>query len=119
MKHALLSALLIGAAHPAAASEIAFMGVGVSTCAQFAKDVRADPETIEGIYFTWAQAYMSGINSVLMSEKKYAHNLAAKSVETQKDFIRRFCDQRPLVPYHWAVMNLVRTLPKAAVPQSN
>ena len=115
-----LVAIFLVAVLPASAAEFVTLGFGVSTCADFATDMRTRNSTeVEFHYYNWAQGYMTGINSVLLGMRRPVHNLSAKTADQQKAHIRRFCDQRPLVPYYSAVNDLLETLPKLPVPQSN
>jgi hypothetical protein len=109
MKFILVSLFLLSlSGHVDAAEKMDGMGIGVRTCAKFADDMRTT-QGAEGIYFTWAQGFMSGVNSMLAAGKH--RDLGGKSVEAEQSFIREFCDQRPLARYLNAVEALFHTLP--------
>ena len=57
------------------------------------------------LYFTWAQGFLSGVNTPLMMGSVRAANLAARALNEQQAFIDRFCDQRPLANYVAAVLS--------------
>ena len=60
-------------------------------------------------YLTWAQGFMSGLNTgPLLSGR--AANLGASSTNDQQAFIDQFCDQRPVATYVAAVMSLYDTM---------
>ena len=71
-------ALLVG---EASAKEVAAMGAGTSTCAQFAIRYRASPELVESEYYTWAQGFMSArIEPRIAAAKPLDMKLAALEV---------------------------------------
>jgi hypothetical protein len=93
-----------------ASGQTVWSGVGgSSSCTQYAQAVRSGGENIRNFYFTWAQGFMSGINSPLMEPGK-SLNLAARAMNDQQAFIDRFCDQRPLAYFVEAVLSLYDTM---------
>jgi hypothetical protein len=94
--------------------QAAWMGAGTSTCAEYAQAYRRDPDDADNTYFNWAQGFMSGLNEEQRTLKKPAHNLKALPISEQLDYLRLFCDQKPLLPYAAAVLNLFRALPSVS-----
>src|SRR6516162_596709 len=89
-------------------------GVGARSCAQFAEDYRQSPGVTEQVYFSWAQGFMSGMNFALSSDDKLTYrDLNSSPAETQKAFIRKYCNDLPLGYFADAVLNLFNSLPPA------
>jgi len=86
-------------------------GVGIQTCAQFAKDYQNNPSYEETIYTNWALGFLSGMNAVLDATDKPKRDLAAISFEDKKHFLREYCDGHPLQIYLDGVVQLMRSLP--------
>jgi hypothetical protein len=103
----------------ASAQRVAGSGAGTFTCGQFAKEYKDHPDIVEGVYFGWAQGFMSGFNSSLITSKQPWYNIASKSVDEQQSYIRAYCDKHPLATYVQAVFSLLSSLPKLQPPQSN
>ena len=83
----------------AVASDVAEnMGVGLVSCAEFAKQYRANTDT-EYVFFHWAQGFMSGINDALASTGHEIRVLNSISTDRQKQILRAFCASNPLLPY--------------------
>jgi len=89
-----------------------FMGVGVTSCAEFAIQYRKDPEIANIIYFAWVQGLMSGLNLTQAWKNKRTHDLGALPILVQQLHIRTFCDQRPLLRVVDAAFDLFDTLPE-------
>ena len=109
---------LIGIEEGAAQSTITMSGAGMSTCAEFARYYRKDPDLFESYYFAWAQGYMTGLNVAMLVAKKPMQDVEAWPVSKQRLHIRTFCDQRPLATFVEAAKSLFEALPKRP-PQSN
>ncbi len=91
------------------------MGFGVSTtCGAFAAQYRTAPEEAESRYFTWAQAFMSGLNMRFDLDKNVtssSRDLNAWSLEEEKEHIRIYCNDHLLESYILAVLDLYSSLP--------
>jgi hypothetical protein len=107
----------IGAAMAQQKNVLPVMGAGNASCARFASDYRKNSETIEELYFSWAQGMMSGINLGLLALNRPIRDLNAWRVDDEEAHIRQFCDHRPLSSYSDAVNSLFRALPEVS-PQS-
>src|SRR5215472_10906620 len=94
-----------------ARADIAIIGLGSRTCAQFAKDYRLHREAAEDGYFGWAQGFMSGFNGSLMARKLPTRDLASTSLKEQQIRLRLYCDQHPLNTYMQAVLDLFNVQP--------
>ena len=92
-------------------AEMAEMGLGVSSCAEFAKRYQADPTSFELYYFTWAQGFMSGLNSMSLLEHGTSRDLESMPTENQQQQLRDYCNAHPLAPYDQGVMHLYFQLP--------
>ena len=104
--------VLVAIQSSSAASDEAYaMGPGANSCAKFAKDLAIDPMVIEATYFSWAQGYMSGMNSISDVIAARTRDLQAKSTVDERGAIRAFCDAHPLKLYMEAVLTLYRSLP--------
>lgn len=81
-------------------------GAGLKTCAEFAKAYQSQPQTIEYVFFTWAQGYMTGWN--IASENRILQvDVSVWDVDAQKSYIRKYCDLHPLNQYIESVLSLV------------
>lgn len=107
-------AALLGRAE-GADTEAAVSGIGAAKCSAFTKAFKESPTLAENLYFSWAQGYMSGMNTALLMVKKPFRDLSAQSADQQKLHIRNYCDKRPDSPFLDAVLNLYGIIP----PQSN
>ena len=92
----------------AAAGEKAVAGAGVTTCAVFASRYKENLEKVEIIYFTWAQGFMSGLNTGLIASNSETPDLHPNDFDTedQQGHIRHYCDQHPLADYFEATLDL-------------
>jgi hypothetical protein len=68
---AVLAWLLLTQAASAAEEAMALRGVGITSCAQFAKLYAGDPKYVETVFFSWAQGYWSSQNTMLLLQKQY------------------------------------------------
>jgi hypothetical protein len=94
------------------AENIVVSGVGTFSCGQLAKDYAAVSNMdIEGVWFMWAQGFMSGLNMKMGIDQHQYRNLGAMTIEEQKRFLRNFCDQHPLKDFQDAVFALWASLP--------
>jgi hypothetical protein len=83
-------------------------GLGIRSCAEFAKFYAQSPSNTEDAFFSWAQGFISGLN--LSSEA--ATNTARRiegSIPSQRTFVRDYCDSHPLQPYYMAALALYKT----------
>jgi hypothetical protein len=118
MRRAAGLALLFTLAYPAAADEhYLVMGIGLATCAQFAKAYEDSPKAAESFWFNWGQGYMSGLNVNQQRTTGKSQDLRAWSIDDQKKTIRNYCDIHPLETYEYAVLYLYQQLPPATVKE--
>jgi hypothetical protein len=94
------------------------MGLGASSCADFAQAYRDDPTTTLRLYFDWAQGFMSGVNVLHAANRRPTHNLNSRPVSEQQDILRSLCDQKPQALFVDAVQELYFRL-SPPQPQSN
>jgi hypothetical protein len=84
------------------------VGAGWASCAEFGQQYQQDPDSTEGLVFSWAQGYMTGLNDSISARK----NLRGWRLEQQKQHIRAFCDKRPLASVREAAKDLFAKLPE-------
>lgn len=82
----------------AESEQIAAVGAGASTCAEFARSFKETPELTEAVYYSWAQGFMSSQNLMLLLSGQSVHNLKKLSLASAKSHVRAFCDKHPLLP---------------------
>jgi hypothetical protein len=93
----------------ASAQDLSWVGPGAASCTQYAQSVRSGGEDMHSFFFSWAQGFLSGLNTrPLLSGKPT--NLAARPTNYQQAFIDRYCDERPLATYVNAVLSLYDTM---------
>ena len=95
----------------ASATDVMGRGAGAHTCAEFAQDYARNPDTVEVLYFSWAQGYMTATNVAIAAATNTYRDLGG-SVADQQAHIRSYCDAHPLAAYSDAVMNLYQTFPR-------
>jgi hypothetical protein len=84
-------------------------GAGNQTCGDFAEMYRVNTRAAEGVYFSWAEGFMTGWNIALMPKGEDVPpsvNLKAVPIEQQRQHIRDYCDEHPLTQYAQAVADL-------------
>ena len=72
-------------------------GPGAQNCGEFAFDLRVNRNT-ENTYFDWAEGFISGMNWIDAMTDHTAKNIMALSIADQKQVIRNYCNDHPLVP---------------------
>ncbi len=89
------------------------VGAGVRSCAQFRRDYQANPELVEALYFTWAQGYLSGA-SLFSSDGEPTVDLLPEghTEQSQREYLREFCQKKPLSPFSEGVATLFLELLK-------
>ena len=114
MRGLVLALVLVGlvAAPAGAQQEYSIMGMGASSCAKFGETYRMNPSMAEVIYFSWAQGYLSGLNTGLSAMTRKTVNLNPPEFDTdaQRKLLRRFCADNPLKNYADAVTTLLTKL---------
>jgi hypothetical protein len=84
-------------------------GGGTWPCSKFNED-RQTTE-FEGLYFDWAQGFMSAVNvSTANNDGKYV-DLNALTIGEQKSAIRTFCKMHPEKTYTMAIWHLMEQMP--------
>jgi hypothetical protein len=106
----LVSALLVMSSSVHAEEPTETMGLGLQSCAQFAKAYKANPELTEAMYFSWATGFMSAMNIDAAANNVNLRNLGAMPFDEKQRFMRRFCDQNPLKSYMNGVIELYKAL---------
>ncbi|HEV3114345.1 MAG TPA: hypothetical protein VGY99_27990 [Candidatus Binataceae bacterium] len=101
---ALVLALLSFPTLSLAAEKAAWIGTGTVSCADFGAAYRENPKTNENLFFSWAQGFMSGLNTDLLDHRET--NLNELSMGTQKQLVRSYCSDHPHAAYFQAVFNL-------------
>jgi hypothetical protein len=90
-----------------------FSGAGAHTCGKFASDYLRNPEIVEGIYYDWAQGFMSAMNFHFVVDgvkgRKGYYDL--DDMKQNKAKLRTYCNAHPLASYMDAVIDLLGSLP--------
>ena len=86
-------------------------GPGMRSCGEFAKEYAANPTVAEGLFFAWAQGFMSALNLSLVSSTGAYRRFDSNEMVAYKIHIRSYCDAHPLTQYVGAVMDLYKSLP--------
>ena len=73
------------------------------SCADVAAALQQHPED-ENLCFSWAQGFMSGLNTDLL--KRGETDLNGLPLDAQKQFIRSYCHDHSRAPYFEAVFKL-------------
>ena len=104
----------LGTASPCAAEDqrAALMGAGATPCAGYSEAFRQSGMDAEAVFFSWAQGFMSALNLIRMERKEPLYDLSAVSVPEQGARLRKLCADKPLVPYAYAVEDLMKTFPE-------
>ncbi|AWN42566.1 hypothetical protein [Methylobacterium durans] len=111
MLRCLAIAFTIAVAGPARAETVKIVGLGASTCDRFNKEIVGSP-LIERDYFAWAQGFMSGALMRAPPGVDEGLDLSPPSVplESQADFLRSFCAEKPDQDYMDAARALYHRL---------
>ena len=88
------------------------VGAGTRSCAQFAEDYRKYPAVVDGLYGSWAQGFITGMNFGLFTQ-----NVGPKEPPPSNEIdatLRSQCDQHPLKAYWQVVSDYFFALPFSA-----
>jgi hypothetical protein len=96
-------ALTLFAARALAAEKAGWSGAGTMACGEVAGALQAHPED-ENLFFSWAQGFMSGLNTELL--KHGETDLNGIPLDAQKEFIRTYCKEHPRAAYFEQVFKL-------------
>ena len=77
-------------------------GVGATSCGKYAEMYRMNPRNADDLYISWAQGYISGVNSGMDAY----FDLGSKTSDEMLRFLRKYCDDHPLKNFHEAVEEL-------------
>ena len=94
-----------------ALAETMFAGAGALSCGEFAQHYRSAPDFSEGLYFAWAQGFMSGLNVNFIRQFNQYKDLSAKTLDQEQRYLRKYCDEHPLGNVIDGVIELYGTLP--------
>jgi hypothetical protein len=86
-------------------ADVADMGQGAHTCAQFTADYKSDPFA-EDVYFSWAEGFMSGLNKQTLLDMGQSRDVATRTTGSKERSLRDYCDQHPSDNYAQAVLSL-------------
>ena len=93
-------------------------GAGFQSCAQFAKNFATSP-SVENVYFSWAQGFMTGWNIALGKQEAVVVDLSAMTIDVQKKWLRDYCDKYPLKNYLDGVSDLMARMAYLKPPKLN
>jgi hypothetical protein len=108
---AFLLATAIVSVTPVLAAPLFITGHGADSCAEFAQS-RVIAPTVEESYWVWAQGFMSGVNTIFLTQKLDSYNLAATSEDDQKKALRDYCSAHPNDNFETAVVKMQFAFPK-------
>jgi hypothetical protein len=112
MNQAIYAAITIAVlTTPARADEVAFLGAGTHTCAEFGRFYQLSPLDSENVFFSWAEGFMSGLNAAEIHATGNSKNLGTMSLESEKQFLRSYCNDHPLAEYTKAIFELFSKFP--------
>jgi hypothetical protein len=106
---AVCAALALAVAAPALAEPAAGQGVGTYTCSEASRAIRGD-HSLDLLYFSWAQGWMTGWNLAQMNANLPTVDLTALSLENQRAFIKAYCAQHSNGLYMDAVYKLYQAM---------
>ena len=106
------AALALTLAAPASAEPAAGQGVGTYTCAEAARAIRGD-HSLDILYFSWAQGWMTGWNLAQMNLNQPTVDLTALTLDNQRAFIKAYCAQHATGLYMDAVYKLYQAMKPA------
>jgi hypothetical protein len=86
-----------------AAEKAGWSGAGTMACGEVAGALQAHPED-ENLFFSWAQGFMSGLNTELL--KHGETDLNGIPLDAQKEFLLTYCKAHPRAAYFEAVFKL-------------
>ena len=98
------------------ANQESVAGLGALACAEFDNRYQSDPASTETQYYTWAQGFISAVNTVSIASGKLAYDLGSIDVTTQQQFLRTFCDEHPQAQYLTAVFVLLSRFNPVILP---
>ena len=102
-RYALAIALTLLPIQSVAAEKAGWSGAGTMPCADVTTALQQHPED-ENLFFSWAQGFMSGLNTDLL--KRGETDLNGLPLDAQKQFIRSYCHDHSRAPYFEAVFKL-------------
>jgi hypothetical protein len=111
----LVAVALLGIFTAAHADAINAMVAGSTSCGTFEKKYKANPKFTEEFYFTWADGFLTGLNAGVSPGRR--RDLAAMNILEQMQYVRNYCDAKPLDNYTDAVRKLWLELPLLAPPR--
>ena len=103
---------VVATAAPVGAEPAAGQGVGTYTCAEAARAVRKD-RSLDLLYFSWAQGWMTGWNLAQMNVAAPTVDLTARSLDDQQAYIKSYCVLHPDGLYMDAVHQLYTAMKPA------
>ncbi|MGD0119437.1 MAG: HdeA/HdeB family chaperone, partial [Candidatus Binatus sp.] len=91
-RYALALALTLFPAQSFAAAKAAWTGAGTMSCADVTTALQQHPED-ENLFFSWAQGFMSGLNTELL--KRGETDLNELPFDAQKQSLSAYCKSNP------------------------
>jgi hypothetical protein len=96
-----------------------YQGIGATSCREFAKLYRDNPQGTEDLFFTWGSGYMTAMNLYFVRETGEYRNFGSMSPALQKEFLRNYCADNPLESYAAALMALRASMARTPFPKQN
>ena len=105
MKMRYLTIIAVGVlmtANTAVSDDVA--GAGGRSCGKFLADSETGREILGAFYFSWAQGYLTGLNTKYLLCQELSTDLS--DVAAIKFWIKNYCEENPLDQYLMAVTKL-------------
>ncbi len=83
-------------------------GAGVNSCGKFLADIETGGEVLSAVYFSWAQGYLTGLNTKYSLGRRSAAELPDRA--EIEFWIRIYCEDNPLDQYLMAATRLWASL---------
>ena len=114
-----VTVLLAGAARAEQSGVVVgmYQGIDTTSCGQFAKLYRDDPQDTEDVFFTWGSGFLTALNLGMVRETGKYYNLGSMPLEVQKEFLRHYCANNPLKDYVSALLALHKSMLPTAFPK--
>ena len=100
-------AILTFGALPSVGAPSAGRGLGAGTsCAEYGEFYKKAQQETDNSFFSWAQGFMTGMNTVRIGEKQSFVDLGIMDQDAQIKWLHTYCDAHPLAIFMKAVVSL-------------
>jgi hypothetical protein len=85
-------------------------GIGLGSCADYARLRQSDAKTADMLFLSWAEGFETGFNMSRISAGQHTVDLGVMPDAAQSAFLRNYCAQHPEQPYEGAAVSLIKTI---------